>query len=303
MRVLVTGGAGFIGSHIVDLLIERGHSVAIVDNFSTGREDNVNPDADLWTMNIQDDDLGLAFHDFKPTHVCHQAAQASLLRSEQTPNLDAKINILGTLNIISLVRLFNARMVMASTSAVYMDAPSMFLEQSPCLPNRPYGISKYAAERYLEWSGLSYAILRYGNVYGPRQVPVGENQIVPRALDGLIGGKPFSVYGDGTHSRDYVFVEDVARANVAALESTATGIFNISTGVTTSVNTVLATLEELTGVHKDFEHTEAKRGEPASVCLYPKKAADILGWKAQVSLAEGLAKTLAWYKETQCCPA
>jgi UDP-glucose 4-epimerase len=298
MRVLVTGGAGFIGSHIVDLLIEQGHDVMVVDDLSTGRRENLTHEVAFGQVDITKfEELEIFVGYFNPTHICHQAAQASLLRSEQYPDLDAEINILGTLNIIKLARKFNARVVMASTSAVYEDSISLFTEQSRCKPNRPYGISKYAAERYLEWSGLSYAILRYGNVYGPRQVPVGENQLVPRALDGLFRGKPFTIYGDGTHSRDFVYVGDVARANLAALQSSENGIFNVSTGVSTSVNKLLQHLEMLTDLPVAFPHTPAKPGEPDYVCLGPYRANELLHWRAQVDLKQGLKNTLAWYRQ------
>ena len=301
MRIMVTGGAGFIGSHIVDALIADGHSVLIVDDFSTGRRENLNKEAAFGLIDItRFEDLETFVGYFRPTHICHQAAQASLLRSEQHPDLDAHINILGTLNVIKLAQEFNARVVMASTSAVYAPSRDWVTEESPCAPNRPYGISKYAAERYLEWSGLSYAILRYGNVYGPRQRPVGENQLIPRALDHLLLDKPFQVYGSGLNSRDFVYVGDIARANLMALQSDKCGIFNAGTGITTCVNTVLSDLLRLTDqtYNRTFEHVEGKRGEPEYVNLCHWKSRDVLGWMEETPLEKGLEKTIAWYRET-----
>ena len=300
MRVLVTGGAGFIGSHIVDALIASGHSVLVVDDLSTGQRENLNPAAEFFEYDVSAWDFQFRVAErFVATHICHQAAQASLLRSEVDPTRDAETNILGTLNVIHLARKSNARVVMASTSAVYACGSHWLDETSPCAPNRPYGISKWAAERYLEWSGLSYAILRYGNVYGPRQVPVGENQLVPRALDGLLRDKPFTIYGDGSHARDYVFVEDVAQANVAALQSSECGIFNIGTGHAVSVNNLVADLQALTHTEqRTIEHTDAKRGEPDFVRLSAIKAISQLHWQATVDVGKGLEKTLEWYKKT-----
>lgn len=297
MKALVTGGAGFIGSHIVDLFLEDGHTVWVADDLSTGRWENVNERATFARGDITNFEYlwGMA-RNLAPDVIIHQAAQASLLRSVDDPILDAEINIIGTLNVIQVARNFGARVVMASTSAVYPNEWGSYEETLAPYPTRPYGIAKCAAEMYLRSAGISYAVLRYGNVYGPRQVIVGENQLVPHVLNYLFGKSKFVVNGDGEQSRDFVYVKDIARANLLAAKSDVCGIYNAGTGKATSVNKIIHLLRDFTGNQYPISYGPPKPNEPRKVELYSATIAHDLGWQAQVSIADGLRETVEWRK-------
>lgn len=298
MKVIVTGGAGFIGSHIVDLFIERGHEVYVIDDFSSGHELNLfGVPAVIKQGDIVLEKNLLDFFGIIPDVIIHEAAQPSLLRSMNEPTFDALVNIIGTLNVIQSAKLCNAHVIMASTSAVYDDATSLpFLEDDKLRPNRPYGIAKMSAECYLRESGLDYTVLRYGNVYGPRQVPVGENQLVPHALDHIYKGRQFIVNGDGYQRRDFVYVGDIAEANYLAAVKRVSGTFNIAHGVSHSVNEVLTLLKSLTGYDEEWQHGEPKPKEPRDVRLDVKAAYQRLDFTAKVPLIEGLRNTVYWYE-------
>ena len=302
MRVLVTGGAGFIGSHIVDALLERHHEVAIMDNLSSGSSDNIAYPAQqkIFIRDItKDADWDVVLKEFYPEAICHQAAQPSLLRSMQEPVLDAMVNVIGTLQVIEAAKLCGAHVVMASTSAVYdVRGEQPYREDAPVKPNRPYGIAKASAEMYLKASALSHTVLRYGNVYGPRQVPVGENQLVPHALNHIYKHSPFRVNGGGNQTRDFVYVGDVARANVQALEERWQGVFNVSLGVPHSVNEVLKHLASYCDWEGTWTHGPPKASEPVSVMLDTSKAMVRHGYFASTPLQVGLAKTAKWYSES-----
>lgn len=304
MRVLVTGGAGFIGSHIVDALLGRGHEVAVLDDLSSGTERNIPAvyGADrLVIHSIQDGVFIRALvSGFRPDAICHQAAQPSLRKSIDDPAGDASINIIGTLNVIHAAKACGAHVVFASTSAVYDPRGGAFTEDSPICPNLPYGIAKAAAETYLRNSTVSYTILRYGNVYGPRQVQVGENQLIPHCLAHLLEGKPFQINGDGEQTRDFVYVEDIARANVLAFEGRAQGTFNCGSGHGVTIARVCGLLATALGRTEGFDYGPAKPGEARHVALNSRAAHDILGWRSELRLPEGLARTIAWWKETRC---
>lgn len=298
MRVIVTGGAGFIGSHIVDLFIERGHLVCVVDDFSSGLESNLTVPFSLVRKKdiVIEKDLDELFG-FPPDVIIHQAAQPSLLRSVQDPQFDALVNIIGTINVIEAARQCNAHVIMASTSAVYDDANDMpYKESGKLRPTCPYGIAKMAAECYLRESGLDYTILRYGNVYGPRQIPVGENQLVPHALDHIFKGKEFIVNGDGNQRRDFVYVGDVAEANYLAAIKRVSGTFNIAHGASHSVNEVLRLLKSLTNYPYEWQHGEPKPREPRDVRLDVREAYRHLGFTVSAPLIEGLRDTVRWYE-------
>jgi len=299
MRVLVTGGAGFIGSHIVDALVARGHSVYVLDNFSSGSDKNLeHSEARVYQGDITTLKEMQTLFDYAPEAICHQAAQPSLLRSIQEPVFDATTNIIGTLNVMQAARKCGAHLVIASTSAVYDVAGEQpYREDAPILPNRPYGVAKASAEMYLRASGLSHTILRYGNVYGPRQVPVGENQLVPHALNHIYHGKPFKVNGDGEQTRDFISVLDVARANVQALEERWPGTYNISQGVPHSVNEVLKHLKAYCDWKGEWKHGPVKESEPRSVMLNTSKAMVQHGYFASTPLVVGLGQTAKWYSE------
>jgi UDP-glucose 4-epimerase len=310
-RILCTGGCGFIGTHTVQTLVDNGHEVMVVDNFASSERRKMPWDgrATVVEQDICSDEFFLTVEAFKPEAICHLAAQASLLRSVQEPIYDAKVNILGTLQVIDAAREVGARVVMATTSAVYDEtARPPYREDSPdtpVKPNRPYGISKRSAEMYLSNSGLSYALLRYGNVYGPGQVPVGENQVVPRALRHIYLGDEFILNGSGEQTRDFIYVKDVAEANRIALTQPEafrrdlnfyTGTFNIATGVPTSINTVLANLCALTGRSVAWKHGPAKPNEPFHVWLATDKAGQHFGWRAWTRMEDGLRETVEAFK-------
>lgn len=293
MKILVTGGAGFIGSHIVDMLLERGHDVTVMDDYSTGHGLNMPVGVKVCCQDISE--YG-AFRGLDPFDaICHQAAQPSLRRSIDDPAHDALTNIIGTINVIQAARSCGAHVVLASTSAVYDPAGGLFTEDSPIMPNLPYGIAKATAEQYLRHSGVSHTILRYGNVHGPRQVAVGENQLIPHVLGHLRGTAPFQINGDGQQTRDFVYVGDIARANVRALESRTQGTYNIGTGLGTPVLDVCEQLAWLCDWRGAWQHADAKPGETKHVTLDSTKAARELEWTAETPLVEGLRLTMeAW---------
>lgn len=306
MRVLVTGGAGFIGSHIVDALLARGHEVCVLDNFSSGHMLNLTDARMQMGVNVFERDVSRhrAVMDvvdrFQPDAICHQAAQPSLRRSIDDPTCDAQINIIGTLNVIQAARDCDAHIVFASTSAVYADIDHPRKETGPFQPTTPYGLAKYAAEHYIELLAPSSTILRYGNVYGPHQVQVGENQLIPHCLAHLLDGAPFQINGDGEQTRDFVYVEDIARANVLAIEGKVHGTFNCGTGRDVTVNAICQTLAEICGWTSGFDYGSAKAGEARYVALDSRTARDVLGWQSEVRLPDGLARTLAWWKGARC---
>jgi UDP-glucose 4-epimerase len=298
MRVLVTGGAGFIGSHIVDALLLRGHDVWAADDLSSGQKINI-PAARLWACDITYGDGFLTtVETICPDVICHQAAQPSLRRSIDDPAHDALVNIVGTINVLQAAKACGAHVVFASTSAVYDPAGGAFTEDSPIRPNLPYGIAKATAEQYLRHSGISHTILRYGNVYGPRQVQVGENQLIPHCLAHILDGQPFVINGDGEQTRDFVYVEDIARANVLVIEGRVQGVFNCGTGRGISVARVCGEIAALAGKHTvGFAHGPANPGEARYVTLDSRRAAGVLGWRAGTTLIDGLREAIAWWKE------
>jgi len=303
MRVLVTGGAGFIGSHVVDLLLARGCEVAVVDDLSSGRRENLNPGAEFFKVDItRIDSLRSVFALFKPEVVTHQAAQPSLRYSLDYPNEDALVNVIGTLNVISACKQFEVKhLVFASSSAVYdPDGMTPFLEDDPLEPNLPYGIAKLAGEMYVRTLIPSHTILRYGNVYGPRQVAVGENQLVPHLLNHIRKGFEFKINGDGCQERDFVYVADIAMANWLALSRQFTGTFNAGTEESDSVNRVCVMMAEITKFAGQFDHGPRKAGEAARVALNSDRLA-AFGWIPETSLWDGLRLTAEAYKGKVRC--
>lgn len=300
MDVLVTGGAGFIGSHVVDTLVAHSHQVTVVDNLSTGKRANLSAEVTLLEMDLRSDDLGAVFKRVRPQAVFHLAAQASVPNSVADPATDAEINVLGTINLLERCREAGVRRVVySSTGGALYGEP----EQSPCTeehpvrPLSPYGISKYVAERYVEMygrlHGLEYTILRYANVYGPRQDPFGEAGVVAIFTQRMVRGDEVVVFGDGTQERDFVYVEDVSWANLLALERGAGQAMNIGCGVGTSVNELLKSLRESTGYEREPTYTEPRAGDVYRIALDASRAGRELGWEPKVSLEEGLRRTVA----------
>lgn len=309
MKILVTGGAGFIGSHVVDFYIKEGHDVLIVDNLSSGRRENINPRAKFEEVDIRDfEELKKVFDAFKPEIVNHHAAQISVVYSMQNPKLDIDINIKGTLNLLELTREFKVKkFIFASTGGALYGEPEKLPcdEAHPILPLAPYGIDKEAAEHYIRiYSNaykLDYVILRYANVYGPRQDPFGEAGVVAIFTERMLEDKECFIFGNGEQKRDFVFVEDVANANLLALKYTPQNdtlpIFNIGTGKLTSVNNLFKTLSNLLGYKKEPVYKPKREGEVFEISLDSKKAKKHLKWEPIYSLNKGLEITVNWFKQ------
>ena len=292
MQALVTGGAGFIGSHLVDALLERGDTVAVVDDLSSGRRERVPDGVPLHVADIAD--IGPVAEAERPDVVFHLAAQVDVRKSVADPAFDARVNVAGTAAVLEAARVSGARRVLlASTGgALYgEDVPLPTPEDSPLAPFSPYGASKAAAETYLalytRLFGLSTMALRFGNVYGPRQDPHGEAGVIAIFAGAAVEGRTVTIYGDGAQTRDYVYVGDVVAGFLAAAGSDATGAVNIGTGVETAV------LDLVTAIGVPAEHKPARTGEVARSCLDVERADDVLDWRAQVPLGEGLERTLA----------
>ena len=305
MRVLVTGGAGFIGSHVVDRLLADGHAVDVLDNLSTGRRERVNPAARLVVCDLRSARLDDALAAARPDAVAHLAAQAAVSRSVTDPRFDASVNVFGTLGLLDAARRAAVRRVVyvSTGGAVYGDTDVLPTpEEHPTRPASPYGVSKLAGERYLEcWAGLTGTpalTLRLANIYGPRQDPAGEAGVVAIFSARLLAGVECVVNGDGEQTRDYVYVGDVADAVARALaHADATGVVNIGTGVATSVNDLYARLARLAGVMRPSRHGPARPGEQRKSVLDASRAKALLGWVAATPLDAGLAKTLEYFRE------
>ena len=292
MRAIVTGGAGFIGSHIVDVLVERGDEVAVLDNFASGRRENVNEDAALRERDIREPfqvDADVVFH---------FAAQADVRVSVERPLYDADVNVLGTINVLEAARAAGARIVFASTGgAIYGECEEPASEDAPRRPLAPYGASKLCGEEYLatynRLHGAGHVSLRLGNVYGPRQDPHGEAGVVAIFLSRLRDGQPPRVFGNGEQVRDYVYVGDVVRAALAAADHSG-GVYNVGTGVASSVLELVAACRRVTGSEEGHEFAEARVGELQRSVLDPSAAARELGWRPEVELEQGLRETWDW---------
>jgi len=303
MKCLVTGGAGFIGSHLVDKLIKEGHKVVVIDNLSTGRKENLNPKAKFYKIDICSYRISQIFKKEKPEVVFHYAAQIDVRKSVKDPVEDAKINILGTLNILENCKKYNIRKVIfASTGgAIYGDADIVPTPETyPELPLSPYGIAKLTIEKHLSYYykvfGLPYVSLRLANVYGPRQNSKGEAGVVAIFCDKMLSKKQPIINGDGKQTRDFVFVDDVVEANISALKKDKVGIFNIGTARETDVNTLFKKLRELTDSKCAKIHGPTLPGEQKRSCLDYSEAKRELGWQPKYSLDEGLKKTVEWFK-------
>jgi UDP-glucose 4-epimerase len=308
VKILVTGGAGFIGSHVVDAFLAAGHEVAVVDNLTTGDARHVDPRARLHPVDLRSARLAQVFEAERPEVVAHLAAQASVGRSVTDPVFDASVNVGGGLGLLECCRRFGVRRIIYSSSggAGYGDTDVIPTpEMHPTLPISPYGITKVAMEHYVNaWSGIygmSGISLRYANIYGPRQNPQGEAGVIAIFCHRLLTGQTPMINGDGEQTRDYTYVEDVAAANVRALERPdVTGPVNVSTGVETSVNDLYRALVAAAGSKVAAQHAPARPGEQRRSCLSPGLAGRVLGWKPTVSLAEGLRRTFSFFqKETR----
>lgn len=304
MKIVVTGGAGFIASHIVDAYVQRGHEVSIIDDFSTGQKRNLNHAAKVYDLDIADPKAAQLIREIKPDVLNHHAAQMDVRRSVADPGFDARINVIGFINLLEACKDAGVRRVIFSSSggAVYGDRePIPASEEHETLPLSPYGVSKLTGELYLGYYhmafGLPYVALRYANVYGPRQSSQGEAGVVAIFIAHLLAGKPPVINGDGKQTRDYVFVGDVVAANVTALDAGHIGAVNIGTGKETDVVTICKLLRDGVGSAVEAIHGPAKLGEQRRSCLEISLAQKVLGWKPEVNLKEGLERTIAYYRE------
>ena len=306
MRVLVTGGAGFIGSHIVDTYIQAGHEVVVVDDLSTGKLENLHPQARFVQANIQDPAVRTLIVDEKIEAINHHAAQMDVRRSVADPVFDAQVNILGFLNVLEGAREAGVqKIIFASSGGTVYGEQQVFPadEAHPTQPISPYGVSKLTGEHYLGFYRTEYGIphtaLRYANVYGPRQDPHGEAGVVAIFTLRLLAGEQPVINGDGKQSRDYVFVGDVARANLAALQVDYTGAINIGTAIETDVNALFAELCRLTQSTAAEEHGPAKPGEQRRSVLAWDHARQVLDWCPSIAVAEGLKQTVEFFRTRQ----
>lgn len=304
MKILVTGGAGFIGSNIVDGFIAGGHEVIVVDNLSTGKKDNINKKARFFNIDIRDPGLRAIFKTEKPDVVSHHAAQIDIRKSVEHPIDDAMINILGTINVLENCKEFGVKKVIFASSggAIYGDAGRLpASEDLPANPISPYGITKRCGELYLEFykmtHSLDYIALRYGNVYGARQDPHGESGVIAIFIQKMSIDETPTIYGDGEQMRDYVYVGDVVEANTLALKSSKSGPYNIGTGIGISVNKLFMVLSKILQFDKKTIYGPCRKGELYRNYLDPGKAKKDLDWSAKTSIDIGLAKTVEWFEK------
>lgn len=304
MKVLVTGGAGFIGSHLVDRLVQEGHEVIIVDNLVTGKRRNINRAARFYKLDIQSWRLERVFRNERPNVVMHLAAQMDVRKSVEDPMFDAQVNILGTLNVLQQAVKHGVRKVVFSSSggAIYGEqeiypAPESHVTR----PLSPYGLSKLCGEQYLSYyqrsSGLQVVSLRYANVYGPRQDPEGEAGVVAIFIQKMLNNEQAVINGNGRQTRDFVFVEDVVEANLAVMGQETQGTYNVGTGVETSVNDLFRILIQHTGSTCKEVHGPAKKGEQARSVIDNTRIRHELSWEPKADLTEGLKKTVEYFRE------
>lgn len=303
MRILVTGGAGFIGSHVVDVLLGAGHEVHVIDDLSSGARGNVNPSATFHHLDLRDEAVPALVRELRPQVINHHAAQVSVSVSVREPQADASINLMGLLNLISGVEPGALeRVVFASSGGtVYGDPPDLpAVESFPLDPRTPYGIAKAASEWYLRFlaseKGFKTAFLRYSNVYGPRQSPHGEAGVVAIFTQRLLAGQPCTIHGDGEFLRDYVYVGDVARASLLALGAEGDVAVNIGTGIGTTVNRLYELLAAAASSQAEALHGPPRPGDLRANMLDPALAGELLGWRPEVSLAAGLKATYGSFK-------
>lgn len=303
MKVLVTGGAGFVGSHIVDLLLERGDEVIVVDNLITGKEEQVHSKAKFYRINITDDDFQDIVQQEKPEAIIHQAAQIQVPTSVENPFFDARTNIIGTINLLEAARKSGVKKIVYASSAAVYGEPRYFPidERHPIVPLSPYGVSKLSAEYYLKMYakeyGISASILRYANVYGIRQDPRGEGGVISILIDKVLAKQPFTVFGNGLQTRDFIYVSDVAKANIAALLTDNAGVFNIGTGIKTSLLQLIETLQEVIGGKLEIQYGPARPGDIEHSYFAIEKAQTELDWTWQIDLRTGLKSTLEHYQK------
>jgi UDP-glucose 4-epimerase len=300
-KILVTGGAGFIGSHIVDILIEGKHKVVVIDNLSAGSRSNLNKKAKFLKINICDKKLADVFKKERFDYVFHLAAQIDVRKSVEDPQSSAKDNILGSLNVLENCRIYKVKKIIFTSTggAIYGDASIIPTpEDYPENPLSPYGIEKLSVDKYLNYYykafKLSYISLRLGNVYGPRQNSKGEAGVVAIFIDKIMRRENPVINGTGRNTRDFVYVEDVVKASILAMKSKKTGVYNIGTGEETNINTIFRNLKKLLNSDCKEIRGQEKQGEQKRSCLDNKKAKKDLNWSPKIKIEEGLLKTVNW---------
>lgn len=303
--ILVTGGAGFIGSHIVDFFVRKGHRVLIIDNLSTGVNANVNPKARFYEIDISNSEISTIFKKEKPDYVFHLAAQINLRKSVSDPINDSETNVLGSLNILeNSVKNGVKKIIFPSSGTIYGEAkilptPEDYIPH----PLSPYAINKLTIENYLYYykaimkSPIDYVVLRLGNIYGPRQSTKGEAGVVAIFIDKLLSNTQPIIYGNGKQTRDYVYVKDVVRAFNLALEKSVSGCFNVSTGKETDVNEIFYKAAKATHKESVPVYVPEKEGDQKRICLDRRKALRFLGWTPSYSLDSGISETAEWFKQ------
>ena len=307
MNILVTGGAGFIGSHLVDGLIAEGHHVIIVDNLSTGSRKNLNPKAVFYEEDIRHTDaLDRIFADEQVQIVFHEAAQTLVPYSMEHPKEDAELNIMGLINVLDMCRKYHVeKIIFSSSAAVYGDNLNVLLkEDQPLMPTSFYGLTKVTAEKYIQLYhdvfGLSYAILRYSNVYGERQGSHGEGGVVYVFSKALAQGKDLTIFGDGEQSRDFIYVKDVARANIKAMDAAVpSGFYNVSTAIETTINALKEILLYFSRVPVQVSYADARGGDIYRSALDNTAAKQVLQWKPATKLLQGLQTTYSYFVEEE----
>ena len=307
MRVLVTGGAGFIGSHVADRCVEMGHEVAVLDDLSTGREEHVHSRAKFFRVSLLDDGLEGVFKEFSPEIISHHAAQVNVRRSVDDPAHDAQVNVVGSIRLFQCAARHRCRKVIyASSGGACYGEPKRLpaSENTRVRPLCPYGVSKFAAEKYLQLfgdlHGLRYTILRYANVYGPRQDPHGEAGVVAIFSEMMMAGKRPSIFGDGSKTRDYVYVDDIVEANVLALTQGDGGTYNVGTGREVSDDQIFAAVRDAVGARMEPVYTEFRQGEVRRIALDAGRIRAELGWTPRVALENGVPRAVAYYREKFC---
>jgi len=310
VKVLVTGGAGFIGSHVCDAFLRAGHEVIALDNLSSGKRENLDPRVRLAVLDIRGPEAAELIRSERPEVLCHLAAQMDVRRSVEDPRFDAEANILGMLNLLEASRVSGVKKVIFSSTggAIYGEQDVFPAPESHATrPVSPYGVSKASGELYLGYYraqyGLPYVALRYANVYGPRQNPHGEAGVVAIFSQRLVAGRECTINGDGGQTRDFVFGPDVARANLLAFEKDYVGAINIGTGIETDINRLYAGLAEAAGSTQPVTHAPGKPGEQRRSCIDPSLAKRVLGWEPTVGLSEGLRKTVEFFRAKAREPA
>ena len=305
MRIIVTGGAGFIGSHIVDTYMAAGHDVLVLDSLwehGGGRRVNVPERASFVHMDIRDENVARIFAEFKPEIVSHHAAQHSVAISSRDPIYDAQVNVVGMLNVLeNAVKVGARKVIFASSGATFGNPEKLpITDDTPQHPTSPYGITKMVTEHYLRFyqaeKGLDFTALRYGNVYGPRQDPNGEAGVISIFIGKFLEKQGVRIDWDGEQTRDYVFVGDVARANVEALDRGSGGCYVIGTGVKTSVNAIYRALVEISGFEAPITNAPRRPGDPRDAQFDASRARRDLGWSATTQLIDGMRATYEYFK-------